>query len=224
MKYRKWAGILVLFALLSGLCVHGYCEHAKHTPEYALQQAGQALLEKDAGKLRQYVAVDAFLQSGYEDGSAEVSARVDELRARYPQDPFFWHETAFMQEYAANHRGYALRFIQQMLTDYLKDTAPAATSEAAPEAWLAREFSCVLLHSQAELGPLRVSGDKAQAGVMLRGDDSKYGRLADGLTLQLELMHQPEGHWRVMRIINAAELTVPVTDRAEAFWTMQGWQ
>ncbi|MBQ1510519.1 MAG: hypothetical protein IIZ54_06455 [Selenomonadaceae bacterium] len=221
---KKTIGFLLGVLLCIGIAASGYCCYSERTPEYALSQAAKAVREKDDALLVQYVDVEGLFAAAYDEGSEELAKEVENLHAMYPEDFFFWHDTAFMREYTKEHRTYALRLLQGIRQAYFTQTPPAASIEENPVTWLAGETEKFQQESEGECTGIREEGDKAYASILIHGRDTDYGRLADKLLFELELEKQPDGKWKIMRVSNVKDLVYPVTESAEKYWPMQGWQ
>jgi len=221
---KRAVGLLLGLVLLIGIGAKGYCYYSERTPEYALSQAAKAIREKDDGLLVQYVDVEGLFAAAYDEGAEELAKEVENLHAMYPEDFFFWHDTAFMRDYAKKHRGYALKLLQGIRQAYFTGAAPAASIEENPATWLAGETEKFQRESEGECQEIREAGNKAYARILIHGKDSDYGKLADQLLFELELEKQPDGRWKILRVSNVKELVYPVTESAEKYWPMQGWQ
>ena len=221
---KKTIVALLGLILAVGIASAGYCYHSERTPEYALEQAAKAVREKDEGLLVEYVDVEGLFAAAYDEGSEELAKEVEHLHAMYPEDFFFWHDTAFMRDYTKQHRGYALKLLQGIRQAYFTETPPAASIEENPATWLAGEVLKFRRESEGECTNIREEGTKAYASILIHGKDSDYGKLADKLLFELELEKQPDGKWKIRRISNVKELVYPVTESAEKYWPMQGWQ
>lgn len=213
------AALLLAVALL---LLTGYRYHEARTPEYALGEAAKALKARDYQAFSTYVDVDSVTEHGYDEGAKALAAHVSELRMRYPDDPFFWHDQDFMQCYADAHRtrGLALAhgilehfFAGQESDDFAKD----------PMGYLAREAERMGRQTHAEIRSIDEKGDEAKAVLHFRGTGEPYGKLTDGIEVGLLLRRQVDGVWKIERVENAEALVLPVADSAEAFWALQGW-
>ena len=220
-KGRFLAAILLLLAIVAGgaaMCFD------RHSPEYALTETGAALRARDAAKLAEFVESDAFLAAAYDDGAAELAEAVGTLHECYPQDMFFWHDTAFMRDYAAMHRAAALLAMRQALDLYLSGGATKpAVFETDPVAWGAADLASILSATSADIVSVQKDGSEAVATLRLRGSGD-YGGLLDGMEVKLAMRQRHDGMWQILRVTNAKELVLPVTDSAERYWTLQGWQ
>lgn len=221
---KRVIGILLGLVFLIGTAVSGYCYHSQRTPGYALEQAAKAIRDRDEGILIQYVDVEGFLEAAYDEGSEELSINVEKLHALYPEDFFFWHDTAFMRQYTREHRAFALNLLQGIRHAYFTRAVPASSIEENPVTWLAGETAKFQENSEGECTGIREEGQKAYATILIHGKDTDYGRLADKLVFELELEKQPNGQWKILRVSNVKDLVYPVTDSAEKYWPMQGWQ
>lgn len=221
---KRTMGIFIALLLVIGFGASGYCDHSERTPEYALSQAAKAIRERDDALLVQYVDVEGFLAAAYDEGSEELAKEVEHLHAMYPEDFFFWHDTAFMRDYAKTHRSYALKLLQGIRQAYFMGTEPAASIEENPATWLAGEVEKFRQVSEGECMAIREAGNRAYASILIHGNGTDYGNLADKLLFELELEKQADGRWKILRVSNVKELVYPVTESAEKYWPMQGWQ
>lgn len=195
------------------------------SPEAALKELQQAVQERDMPKVATYVDLDSFLAHTYDQSANETALAIEVLHERYPEDPFFWHDTAFMQQYARKHRDISLHFIRSILDYYFSKEVPVATYDENPTSWLSGELAKLHDASTAELTEIRRPDDRhATLVLLLKGDNSPYGALTDGITLELGLELQTDGKWKFTEIQNIPALILPVADKAEMFWTFHGWQ
>lgn len=220
---RKTGSLVLCLAVLLVVLVGGYCFSAVQSPEYALEQAAKAFRERDEMTFLQYVEADALVAEAYDESAKELAENIAALRERYPEDFFFHHDTAFMLDYTREHRKEALQLIQAVRRAYFMGEAPAESFEAGPPSWLSGEVAKFGACSQGECVQMVQDGERAVAEIHITGDGTDYGRMADGLVFQLEL-HRQNGDWKIVRIANVKDLLFPVTDSAETFWTVQGWQ
>ncbi|MBR2214590.1 MAG: hypothetical protein IJ849_02390 [Selenomonadaceae bacterium] len=209
--------------LLATLAFGGYCYSATGSPEYALEQAAEAFLQRDEMAFLRFVNEDKLIESAYDEGAMELAQNIAALRARYPDDFFFHHDTSFMLAYTKEHRPAALRLIRGAKQAYFTASRPAATIEENPATWLSGEIEKFCRSAKGECVKLEEREGKAYADIRLTGDDTEYGQMADGLTFRLEV-EKVAGDWQIVRVANVDELLFPVTDSAERFWTVQGWQ
>ena len=224
-KYRFF--LLALLLLLCMTCTAG-CQSAHEdapSPETALHELQEAVKQRDVQKISSYVDLEQFLENTYDISAREMSTRIDVLAKRYPEDPFFWHTTEFMQQYAAEHRDISLHFIHDILAYYFANEAPAVSYDSNPTSWLSGELAKLHAASTAEWKEFRKLDKQHTIAVLrLKGDGSPYGNLTDGITLELGMEQQADGRWKFTGIENIPELILPVADKAEMFWTLQGWQ
>ena len=199
-----------------------FAEAEKDSPEYALKQAAMAVRQKDEILLTKFVNENAFFAVAYDDGATALAENIADLKRRYPDDPFFWHDTDFMKDYAAQHKTYAMSLIKGIRHAYFNDMPPASLEEN-PALFLAEELRTFISESDGEIIDLKRQGDAARARVKITGSQSDYGRLTDGLVFEFSLRREKTG-WQIEKIENADELLLPVTDSAEKFWTLKGWQ
>lgn len=192
------------------------------SPEYALRQAAKAVFEKDDILFAEYVDADALFDSAYDESAAELSRRVGELHARYPDDPFFWHDTAFMTDYTLNHKNDAMNLLQGIRYDYFNGRL-SDSFDTDPAAFLANETQKFIAASSAECVSVEENENDAVAVFVVHGDESDYGKMSDGLVFRIALKKQPNGAWKICRVANVGELVLPITDSAECYWILQNW-
>ena len=201
----------------------------ENSPRYAVNQAGLAVIERDAVKLARYADAEKIFEYAYDDTAKELAARVEELNRRYPEDFFFHHDSAFMEKYAQDGRALALSLWQGACHEYftqenIKDTPYEKGKN--PSKFLASEAKKLMDNAEAECVSIEEKDDRAVATIVIHGKDTDYGRLTNGLIFRLELGRE-DGDWRIIRIANIAdaeELFLPIVDSAEIYWTLQGWQ
>ena len=216
--------------LFFALCLTG-CSSAPKTskdvpsPETAIRELQQAVAGRDWGKVSACFDVDSFLADTYDNSALEMSTVIGELHQRYPDDPFFWHDTEFMQQYAREHRGISLLFINRILDFYFSNAVPAAAYDDNPESWLSGELAKIHDACRADILDIQQrDATHATATISLKGDGTPYGNLTDGITLKIAMELKDNGKWKFTHIVNIRELIFPVADKAEMFWTLQGWQ
>ncbi|MBQ9614988.1 MAG: hypothetical protein IJR38_01460 [Selenomonadaceae bacterium] len=221
----KKSCLLMVFLCMALLAGCGMAQgRAEQTPEDALREMQRAVAQRDREQLSRYVDLEDFLGRTYDEAGHQTAVRIGELGKRYPKDPFFWHDTAFMENYAREHREISMEFMRQILSHYFSGKEPASSYDENPTSWLSGELGRLYRASRAEVTEIRQDGKKAVVVLRIQGDESPYGRMTDGIELQLGMEQQPEGNWKFTQIANIAGLIVPVTDKAEMFWTYQGWQ
>ena len=227
---RKSLTCLLCSFLFLVLCLTGCSSAPKAakdviSPEAAVKELQQAVTNRDWDRVSSYFDVEFFLADTYDNSAWEMSVVISQLHDRYPDDPFFWHDTEFMQQYALDHRDISLLFINRILGFYFSKAAPAANYDDNPESWLSGELAKIHSACSAEIQDIHMSdAHHAEVALSIKGDGSPYGNLADGITLKLAMEKQTDGTWKFTRITNIRELIFPVADKAEMFWTLQGWQ
>ena len=222
MKTSYFLMVFLCMALIAGC---GMAQgRAEQMPEDALREMQRAVAQRDREKLSQYVDLEDFLGKAYDEAGHQTAIRIGELGKRYPKDPFFWHDTAFMEDYAREHREVSMEFMRQILTYYFSGKVSASSYDENPTLWLSGELGRLYRASTAEVAEIRQDGKKAIVVLQITGDGTPYGRMTDGIRLELAMERQPDGSWKFTQIENIADLIVPVTDKAEMFWTYQGWQ
>lgn len=216
-------GILIFLLVLGGVCLGAYQHQRCQSPAYVLQQAGEAIAQKDEQKFREMVDVDTFLASGYDEGSALLADNVESLHQLYPADPFFQHTPDFMRQYTAAHRQQSLDFMQQVVHDYFTGPDDSIDFETDRPQWLAAQLVKFRQSGQAHIAKIEEKGDTAYATLTFTGDSSPYGKLLNPAQVVLELK-RTNNTWKINRIANGADLLYPLTEKTEEFWTLQGWQ
>ncbi len=196
-----------------------------YTPSYALKEAGTALSVKDEKAFHRFVDCDSLIKNAYDDGSRELSDNIVLLSERYPADWFFKHDTAFMKSYTKAHRKDAIDMAGKVMELYFKGTQKPAVFEDNPAAWVASDLDTYLNETSAEIVAVSLmdGGDRASATIRLHGHGA-YGSLLDGVEFSLELKISSTGIWQINRITNPHGLLLPVTDSAEKYWKVSGWE
>ena len=224
MKYQKicvLAAVLLLVFAVVGLV---YAKSAERTPEYALGKIMTAVREKDPATLARYVDTDALAAVTYDEGTAILARDIEKLHALYPADWFFRHDTAFMTQYIADRRTDDLALIGRTLDFYFHPDETPVTRIDGTAHWLANETRAFEDHYTAKVAGVEEQGNSAIATIEITGDDSDYGKLVPSLTVQAELVEQPDGHYMLTRITNGEEIFYPIVKGIEDYWTLQGWQ
>ncbi len=220
-------GLILPLLFLTSCCMgcHAAPSQSSPSPEDSFRELQLAVQAGNRDKIETLVDLDRFLEQSYDISASEMSKDILILHQRYPEDPFFWHDTAFMDAYTKEHRSVSLNFIRDILTCYFSGETPAETYDEAPTSWLSGELAKLYEASTAELKDIRRTADgHATAVILLKGDGTPYGSLTDGIRLELNLEQQEDGRWKFTGIGNIPDLILPVADKAEMFWTLQGWQ
>lgn len=223
-KHRIWAAIFLLILVTLG--VSGYRYESERTPEYAMEALMTGLAHQDAEAVTRYARVDALAAAAYDESTAILARDIELLQAEYPQDWFFRHDTAFMEQYIAGRRTQDLQLMQRAWALFLQPAAiPAEMAEQDDAAWCAREAKEIVPHYRAKLQAVTpVAAGRAVALLDITGDDTAYGQLVPHLSLRLELEQQEDGHYQVVRLANVAENFAPVVKGIEDYCTMKGIQ
>ena len=151
--------VFLCMALLAGC---GMAQgRAEQTPEDALREMQRAVAQRDREQLSRYVDLEDFLGRTYDEAGHQTAVRIGELGKRYPKDPFFWHDTAFMENYAREHREISMEFMRQILSHYFSGKEPASSYDENPTSWLSGELGRLYRASQAEVTEIRQDGKKA---------------------------------------------------------------
>lgn len=223
MKLKSILVFLLILVAIGGLGTGAYQYQQRQSPAYVLQQAGEALVNKDQQQFTEAVDVNTFIESGYDEGSALLAENIQTLHAAYPADPFFDHSSSFMRQYTAAHRAQSLAFMQQVIKDYFAGPNPDLTFDEDRPQWLAAQLIKMQQSSRVKLSKIEEKGDKAYATLTFSGDASAYGQLLNKASVVLEL-NRSQGRWKISRIANGPDLLYPAAKGAEDFWTLQGWQ
>ncbi|BEU87235.1 hypothetical protein TAMA11512_06990 [Selenomonas sp. TAMA-11512] len=222
-RKRLWSllFIFVLAAVLTGC----YRFYQTQQVEYTAGQIAKAIETRDAILFDRYVDTTRLAETGYDAGSRVLSEHVAELHELYPEDPFFWHDTAFMTSYTAEHRMEAIRFIREGMHRYFIDTDERPDFAADPTGFVAHEAAEIVAATEARVVEKREERDgRVVLRVRFDGAPTSYGELSNDIEMELLFEKDGAGDWKAVEIVNAEELLLPVTASAEAFWTMQGWQ
>ena len=221
MTVKKMLLILSVCLVGAGLAA-GFARHAQSTPQYALGQLARALAARDYEKVGQYVDIKGLVTKAYDESTYILSRDVEKLNQEYPQDWFFYHDTAFMKDYIAKRRDRDLAFIQRALElDLDAEARPQTAADGQPQ-WVADEAKKFQQDYTAELISVQEQEGKALASVKITGADTDYGRLVPEFILKLE-MEKENGQWRVMRVANVEEVFGPIVKGIEDYWDLQGW-
>lgn len=222
MNLKKIA-MVVLACLLITAGVMGFAYESERTPEYALQQAAEGISRRDYAKVARYVDLEGLVTQSYDESTAILSRDVAKLNKQYPQDWFFYHDTAFMEKYIAERRSEDIALILRTIQLYLDPEMQPVSRADGQAKWISDEACKFHEEYEVEFGKVQKDGKRAIASFAVIGHDSDYGRLAPRLEMQVELSEQPDGHWRVERVANVQELFAPVLKGIEDYWDMQGW-
>ena len=130
-----------------------------------------------------------------------------------------------MKSYTKAHRKDAIDMAGKVMELYFKGTQKPAVFEDNPAAWVASDLDTYLNETSAEIVAVSLmdGGDRASATIRLHGHGA-YGSLLDGVEVSLELKISSTGIWQINRITNPHGLLLPVTDSAEKYWKVSGWE
>ena len=227
MTHRLRLGVLVLLAaVLIGGAYTGYCRYRDRTPEAALYQIARAVTTEDRALFDEYVDEDAVLTAMHADVTALLADNIVTLHERHPSDWFFRHDTAFMYDYMAAHRAEYIGTARAVLDFYFDEARVPITKAEGNARWGSDEMRTFAAHYTASLEPARIAGDRATVNILVRGDDSDYGRLLPEGSVTMELAQQNDGRWKLVRIITDTARTngfYGFVDAAERYWELQGW-
>lgn len=215
--------LILVAAILGAGFLYAREQERAHTPQYALEQAAKVFTTRDMDLLARYVDYDTFMTKGYDEGAALVSSHIYELHDRYPADPFFNHTPEFMTEYAAMNREAAIACMKKAFAVYGGGPYKDPDFDTERPQWLATQANRLPAYMNATIQSVDIQGPKAKATVHFHGDSSPAGRLIGDLDIVFDLEEQDDGIWQIKRIANGEELLIPMVDRAEIFWELQGW-
>ena len=227
MTYRLRLGALVLLvAALIGGAYTGYCYHRDRTPEVALHAIARAVVTEDRKLFDEYVDEDAVLAVMHEEATALLADNIAALHERHPSDWFFRHDTAFMYDYMAERRAADIAFTRLLLDYYFDAERVPVTKEDGNARWGSDEVRAFAAHYTASIELPVITGDRAMVNVIVRGDDTDYGRLLPEGSVTMELARQTDGRWKLVGAHTDTARTngfYALIDAAERYWEFQGW-
>ena len=227
MTYRLRLGAFVLLvAALIGGAYTGYCYHRDRTPEAALHAIARAVVTEDRKLFDEYVDEDAVLAVMHEEATALLADNIAALHERHPSDWFFRHDTAFMYDYMAERRAADIAFTRLLLDYYFDAERVPVTKEDGNARWGSDEVRAFAAHYTASIELPVITGDRAMVNVIVRGDDTDYGRLLPEGSVTMELARQTDGRWKLVGAHTDTARTndfYALIDAAERYWEFQGW-
>ena len=227
MTYRLRLGALVLLvAALIGGAYTGYCYHRDRTPEAALHAIARAVVTEDRKLFDEYVDEDAVFAVMHEEATALLADNIAALHERHPSDWFFRHDTAFMYDYMAERRAADIAFTRLLLDYYFDAERVPVTKEDGNARWGSDEVRAFAAHYTASIELPVITGDRAMVNVIVRGDDTDYGRLLPEGSVTMELARQTDGRWKLVGAHTDTARTngfYALIDAAERYWEFQGW-
>ena len=227
MTYRLRLGVLMLLvAALIGGAYTGYCYHRDRTPEAALHAIARAVVTEDRKLFDEYVDEDAVLAVMHEEATALLADNIAALHERHPSDWFFRHDTAFMYDYMAERRAADIAFTRLLLDYYFDAERVPVTKEDGNARWGSDEVRAFAAHYTASIELPVITGDRAMVNVIVRGDDTDYGRLLPEGSVTMELARQTDGRWKLVGAHTDTARTngfYALIDAAERYWEFQGW-
>ena len=227
MTYRLRLGAFVLLvAALIGGAYTGYCYHRDRTPEAALHAIARAVVTEDRKLFDEYVDEDAVLVAMHEEATTLLADNIAALHERHPSDWFFRHDTAFMYDYMAERRAADIAFTRLLLDYYFDAERVPVTKEDGNARWGSDEVRAFAAHYTASIELPVITGDRAMVNVIVRGDDTDYGRLLPEGSVTMELARQTDGRWKLVGAHTDTARTngfYALIDAAERYWEFQGW-
>ena len=218
--------ILLLALVLIGGAYTVYADQRTRTPEAALMQILHAVRTEDRQLFDTYVDEDAVLTSLHTDVSTLLVDNIDALHARHPADWFFRHDSAFMKNYMEQHRTEHLDAARAALDFYFDTQRVPVTKTDGNARWGSDEVHAFVAHYTASLESPVITGDRAMVNVIVRGDDTDYGRLLPEGSVTMELAQQTDGRWKLVGVHTDTARTngfYALIDAAERYWEFQGW-
>ena len=224
-RLRLGALVLLVAALIGGAYT-GYCYHRDRTPEAALHAIARAVTTEDRKLFDEYVDEDAVLAAMHEEATALLADNIAALHERHPSDWFFRHDTAFMYDYMAERRAADIAFTRLLLDYYFDAERVPVTKEDGNARWGSDEVRAFAAHYTASIELPVITGDRAMVNVIVRGDDTDYGRLLPEGSVTMELARQTDGRWKLVGAHTDTARTngfYALIDAAERYWEFQGW-
>ena len=222
---RPVAVVLLIAALIGGTYT-GYCYRRDRTPEAALMHIAHAVSTEDRELFDTYVDEDAVLTTMHADAAALLADNIAVLHERHPHDWFFRHDSAFMRDYMAEHRTEYIDVARMVLTYYFDAERVPVTKEDGNARWGSDEVRAFAAHYTASIELPVITGDRAMVNVIVRGDDTDYGRLLPEGSVTMELARQTDGRWKLVGVHTDTARTngfYALIDAAERYWEFQGW-
>ena len=222
----RLGAILFLAAALIGGAYTGYCYHRDRTPEAALHAIARAVVTEDRKLFDEYVDEDAVFAVMHEEATALLADNIAALHERHPSDWFFRHDTAFMYDYMAERRAADIAFTRLLLDYYFDAERVPVTKEDGNARWGSDEVRAFAAHYTASIELPVITGDRAMVNVIVRGDDTDYGRLLPEGSVTMELARQTDGRWKLVGAHTDTARTngfYALIDAAERYWEFQGW-
>lgn len=222
-RYLRLGALVLLVAALIGGAYTGYCYHRDRTPEAALHAIARAVTTEDRKLFDEYVDEDAVLAAMHEEATALLADNIAALHERHPSDWFFRHDTAFMYDYMAERRAADIAFTRLLLDYYFDAERVPVTKEDGNARWGSDEVRAFAAHYTASLEQPVIAGDRASVNVIVRGDDSDYGRLLPEGSVTMELVRQKDGRWKLvgMHTDTVRENGLyAFVDAAERYWEL----
>ena len=210
-RLRLGALVLLVAALIGGAYT-GYCYHRDRTPEAALHAIARAVTTEDRALFDEYVDEDAVLTAMHADVTALLADNIVTLHVRY--------------DYMAERRASDIAFTRLLLDYYFDAERVPVTKEDGNARWGSDEVRAFAAHYTASLEQPVIAGDRASVNVIVRGDDTDYGRLLPEGSVTMELVRQKDGRWKLARIYTDTVREnglYAFVDAAERYWELQGW-
>lgn len=187
------------------------------SPEDAVQEIQEALIERDFKKFSARVDTEKLFAQIYDDATIVLAKNCDEYGKKYPKDPYFQHGGEFIKNYNAEHRELHLNFARKSMAAYFENLPEPKEPQDDPYAYVAHEFYKMYLVSMASVKDVKINGNSATAAVNISGDRSLLGIFVGFLDFELGF-EKIDGKWTLTKIENVEELTPTILDKAELIW------
>ena len=206
-----FAASLFLFAIFFTAC------GKEDSPEFATQEIQEALNQRDFKKFSARVDVEKLFAQIYRDATIELAANCTEFGKKYPKDPYFQHDGAFIKNYNETHRERHLEFARKSLDAYFSKVPAPENPHENPYSYVAHEFERLHSVSTAQVSDVQEKNNSATVTVEVNGDSTLRGMFVGSLKFKLGF-EKINDKWTLTKIENIEELTPPLVDRAELIW------
>ena len=188
------------------------------SPEIALDEIKIALETRDVKKLSERVNLDEFFSATYDVVTAELAKNYDVYKTKYPDDPYFQHDAAFITNYNAEHKNLHLKFLRDVVDAYFAKIPAPENPQDNPAAYVANEFELTRRAVDVTVKKILVDENFATVILDVTGDNSLRGQFVGRLTFELSFSRDEKNFWHIDAIKNLDALTPTLVDRAEVVW------
>ena len=207
----------VFFAIIMILALFTGCGK-EDSPEDALAEIRSAFAERDIDDLTMRVDMENFFAQTYDELTLQLANNYEKYKTKYPNDPYFQHDSEFLKKYNAEHRDRHLAFLNSVQDAYFSRMPEPDEPRKNPYAYLANEFEKVRLSSTIKVKDKKIEGNHATLVVDVKGDNSLRGQLIGHMTFNLGFEKGENGKWHFVRVENFDELADTLVDKAELIW------